>query len=126
MTDYSKLTDRELDALVAEEVFGCSVEFEATNLWPVCKSESETFALPDYSTSIEEAWEVVEAVRALDDEPYGNYITVETVQGCDKYACIIGNEEYRLCVHILEDTPERAICIAALNFIEHYKRTQNA
>jgi hypothetical protein len=57
------MTDRELDALVAEEVFGWQrppPEDQDFTVIPMTYEQWSTLALPHYSTDIAAAWEVVE------------------------------------------------------------------
>lgn len=56
---------RELDALIAEKVMGISVTYEQGDYWPPARpgKNFSTQPIPQYSWSIEAAFEVVEKLR---------------------------------------------------------------
>jgi hypothetical protein len=70
-------TGRELDALIAEKVMGLKVdyEFDEPRIPSLADRYDEWGYLPNYSTSIEAAWEVVDKVyihslrRVVSDGP---------------------------------------------------------
>lgn len=56
---------RELDALVAEKVFGLKVDYEFDEPFaPALRDRYDEYGLvPHYSTSIEAAWDIIEHMR---------------------------------------------------------------
>jgi hypothetical protein len=111
------VTDRELDALVAEKVMGWTY-YPLAGRWAVPNSrpESNTVANPDfprYSADIAAAWEVVEK---LGNE--GCYIGA-SIQlspngraGCSFHSPDTGDHAM-----IWNDSAPRAICLAALKAV---------
>ena len=109
------MTNRELDALVAERVMGCRVAWNAA---PYCDcsvdrphdiaTDDDTFELPLYSTDIAAAWEVVEKIIA---------------RGNNVWVGFYGNTWH---MHFTEDalsqypadTAPKAICLAALQVMD--------
>lgn len=119
MTDYAKLTDRELDATVAEKVFGHEIGFQGKEPGIVrhkVEGDWETWSsLPRFSTDVSAAFLVVEEMR--------------TKQGCAAVLCspvdrgtkwdvTIGDHD-RVAFHGQASDPSlpRAICLAALRAV---------
>ena len=120
------MTDRELDALVAEKVMGCRVAWNAA---PYCDcsvdrphdiaTDDDTFELPFYSTDIAAAWEVVETLGY-------NWSLNRDVGKCWNDYQIAGDLKYRFVLAapgspmegVVADTAPRAICLAALKAME--------
>lgn len=126
----------ELDALIAEKVMGGILRREdgstivkighveySLNDWDINESEynpfSKTYPLFLPSTSISEAWEVVEKMHS---EGYFYTIKNRTVKGSctdSGYSVVFfkaGNSEYRENIRVM-DTISHAICLAALKAI---------
>lgn len=110
---------REMDALIAEKIFGLKVEWEIEYLGEQIPSSKqladkydENGILPLYSTDIAAAWEVVEGVR----EKFNLLMNVHP------YSLVAANGGYRVSVNDLHieldyttaDTAPLAICRAAL------------
>ena len=96
------MTDRELDALVAEKVMG---HFLMGNGF--VDRQNEYVGLPNYSTSIVDAWEVVESLIKQGmywDIRYADEWLVDLATKKDIY-------------YIGADTAPRAICFAALKAV---------
>lgn len=100
---------REMDALVAEKVMGWSVE-EATGYW-LDDEQYIAYSSPlDFSTSIDDAWKVVEKMQDID-----LYILIADgyhhvgwhIELCNKFGETLAN--IRDC-----ETVSLAICRAAL------------
>jgi len=99
---------RELDALIAEKVFGLEVEwkegFGSKEVFPV----SRLTAIPEYSTDIAAAWLVVEKLKgrepsiAYEGEKYGWEVSL-TIN--HEIFCIYGK------------SAPHAICLAALKAV---------
>jgi Phage ABA sandwich domain len=65
-TDYDKMSDRELDALVAERVMGIlKFTLENHEPYPWGASPESDATIPHYSTDIAAAWAVVERIRGF-------------------------------------------------------------
>jgi hypothetical protein len=118
---------RELDALIAEKVMGLEVSFtiyppEGADGYEIQKIGGDCFdgctklhwsSMPEYSTDIAAAWEVVEKVRT-------KKISVSLVTCWDdskdmmQWVCKIewgGTDRFEFA---LQDTAPHAICLAAL------------
>ena len=108
LAEYEKMTDRELDAQVAEKVMG----------WEPYEGQERTWALPGGevlglwipSIDIADAFEVVEKMR-------GKSLNLFTLAAC------MGSQQWSAYVHggdgwIQANTAPRAICIAALAAVE--------
>jgi len=109
------VADRELDALVAEKVMGFEVGiYESyrgiTGISYVCKDKypSGEFDLPNYSTDIKAAWEVVEK---FSDESFELDHFCDGVWTC-KFRWV--DDEGESEAEAKAKTAPRAICLAAL------------
>lgn len=98
------MTDRELDALVAEKVFNQ-------------KYKVAIWEMPYYSRDIAAAWEVVEKIIELyPDLPFGvEYSFCGTSEGYKWYAEL--NPEPDFGPKYMADTAPKAICLAALKAV---------
>lgn len=96
---------RELDALIAEKVMGLKTppneRCSCTNSEWLCRKHG-TF--PRYSTSIADAWEVVEKLGDKD-------FRVEKDYDFEFWICILGNRRRE----VRGTTAPHAICLAALS-----------
>ncbi len=121
------MTDRELDAMIAEKVMGAVWQ----NITPKGRKKVLAFPkdrpmastdgaeiiyygmngsnLPHYSTSIAAAWEVVEKMRALD------FVVFEmSVDGTDDWHARFGKTWPPIEDEGFSKKPAEAICLAAL------------
>lgn len=117
---------RELDALVAERVFGWSVERQAGNSpWLVGHGRNRWTRIENhpFSTDIAAAWEVVEKLQGFDtnrDEPWWSVAVFfgQPGQVCARvYACQPGwliTDTDTVISEAHADTAALAICRAAL------------
>lgn len=96
--DFGKLSDRELDALVAERVMG-QIGWLRNYLGSVHSS------VPHYSTDANAAFRVIETV-------YGHHICIDREIG-GEWECTITSWD-RDAIHVKHSNPARAICLAAL------------
>jgi hypothetical protein len=105
---------RELDAEIAEKVFGYTLDYEfADTLGAPCVTElrdqyDEWGMLPHYSTEIDDAWYVVDKMRRE-----GWRVSVSEVSDA-LWNCRFCPEDTAAYVFALADTPPLAICLAAL------------
>lgn len=124
------MTDRELDALVAEKVMGMWREpwnDEPDHWWQrhsdgtskmhasvkllgawTCHSNS----LPKFSTKLDAAWLVVEEMRRKGWATGIEALVVEP--GPSYYAVVCGRGSSDGAIHVRDESAPRAICIAAL------------
>ena len=118
MTEHeilSEPTGKQLDAWVAEAVFGwVCIEGGPGGggeiFWrtPDGKTLEECDDLPAYSTDIADAWEVVERLRGE------RIYLMRLTNGTDVYGCWFGSGIHDLVYSELCDTAPLAICRAAL------------
>jgi len=108
------MTDTQLDALVAEHVMGWTKYLEdypdgepgeTYDSWDDDKKRLSV--LPNYSTSMAAAWEVVEKQFSK---------TAFTFDHCENYVKLVVAWEGDL-IEIESDTAPRAICLAALKAV---------
>lgn len=118
------MTDRELDALVAEKVMGweCTIKMnelgEEYTEWSNGKGGHlsdwgelrMTDVAPKYSTDIAAAWEVVEKLDLLVPTRF-------LVRDVDGWVVANYDEDLRREDGIVADTAPRAICLAALKVV---------
>ena len=125
MTDIEKLSDRELDALVAEKVMGWKMykgawfpegfDFEVEKHKYNADWLSNGIHIPHYSADIAAAWQVVEKMKAdFSDgsvEGFSLWFSSNPVQ-MPHWKCMFENSED----HVKAEAPTapRAICLAAL------------
>lgn len=104
---------RELDALVAEKVMGwtmlasCPMHISGCSTAGIAPGQQYSSHVPDYSTSIEAAWQVVGKITALDS----THIFVLR-RFYDGWHCAFGAISYEA------DTAPLAMCRAALQAVE--------
>ena len=113
--------NREVDALVAKEVFGCQVEYWEDDGTPYCGCKDKEHKWYDprgcacrlkyYSTEIEAAWEVVEKLRCEEMELRITYI--------NQWACSFSHGRVSPVYSVEADTGPMAICLAALKAVGH-------
>lgn len=105
---------RELDNLVAEKVIGAKRREDGS--WRY--SDQNYSDIPKYSTSIEDAWQVVEKLRRM--RGAGN-ITIQRNDGPDsaEWVCTFDHDEEKVGVGRHDEAPA-AICIAALHAVGYY------
>ena len=108
MNNYENMTDRQLDALIAERVMGWTLSKREGFGWP-CR----TFAAPPvkcakYSTDISAAWQVAEKMKAN-----GMRMSIEDVGShyCTELLPQFRHAAFNRYEH---SNAPRAICIAAL------------
>lgn len=110
------MTDRELDALVAEKVMGWRIERYMTNppkpTGMGMPPDSTTIAeIPAYSTDIAAAWEVVEKMRAQGFDNQFSWRADRPGHRSRPFACFGRNGSAEA------DTLQKAICLAALKAV---------
>lgn len=106
--NYESMTDRELDALVAEKVMGATLCEDGFYEWHSSKFAS--YEAPNYATSIRGAFHVVEAMRER-----GHDWQMDTVN--DKWAaCAVSKRGNEFCSQ--NKSLPRAIVIAALRALD--------
>ena len=123
------MTDSELDALVAEKVFGETMpdtvpvgELQAHLAWVKADPQPCWFAAVDedhahrwfckrFSTLMEDAWEVVEQLRK-------NFVVEITTSSMPvgKVCVAVITHGYEVA-YVISDTAPRAICLAALKAV---------
>jgi hypothetical protein len=113
--DYDKLSDRELDALVAEKVMGwdkCPCGNPECDMWHTADRSDLSAKLPHYSADIAAAWEVVEKLKES-----GRVVVVKADglrgAGAAGYTVLIDGLP-RVDAH----SAARAVCVAALKAAE--------
>ncbi len=111
MVDITNLSDRELDALVAEHVMGKQTEWlEGDDDWFTVRTRNGGkfySELAAYSTDIAAAWEVVEKLT----ENLGTCVNIDVLHATTCVDIEIDRAKVRKAV---EETTPRAICLAAL------------
>lgn len=111
---------RELDALVAEKVFGRKVEWVYDE--EECRKEPMVFmdrtgdfeVLSHYSTSIACAWEVVETLISTDDWAEFSLDYESNL----KWTVAPGSFYHDTAKAVFGETAPHAICLAALKVVE--------
>jgi len=105
-SEYLALPDREKDTLIAEKVMGCKISDNCTELGQGHERRYPDAKIPNYSTSIEAAWEVVERMKDkplhLDGSLKGDWLCKFDAFGLDAGG----------------DTAPEAICLAALKAVK--------
>ena len=122
------MTDRDLDALVAEKVMGREViRRPYSNEGPCLRAldSRQWVPMPNYSTDIAAAWEVADEV--MKRKPWDNGFRLEThcENSEEKWLCFFPKitsappyEEMNPEANEAEaDTAPRAICLASLNTV---------
>lgn len=114
---------REMDALVAEKVMQIAVFVDyatirgqqmAISWWDAPKEDENAKPIPDYSTDIAAAWQVVEAPRLAE---LLEYVEVSVVRYHDRYECHIEDDTAARLYIAEADTAPHAICLAALKAV---------
>lgn len=110
---------RELDALIAKKVFGLVQSETQSHLWrDPSRFENPAMPLPNYSTSISDAWTVVEKLISkknyVDVYMFGPYVEVEIKLHEGNGNTIKAEDPKGLA---LTSAPH-AICLAALKAVE--------
>jgi len=113
MADYEKMSDRELDAAVAEKVMG-----------PDRKSDQHPTFGWHPSTSIAAAWEVVDRVLDLAFSCFGGMTGVNLLYNPyeSRWEASFDWSD-STCVNGWHEKPARAICLAALAAVEAKEKT---
>ena len=108
---------RELDALVAEKVFGQKL-FRGAVVYGNWSPQDDGYDgyvcdVPRYSTDIAAAWKVVEQLETGTDDDLP--MLIHLFQDCDRWKCCVHLQyDHILMATAWEDTAPLAICIAAL------------
>lgn len=104
----------ELDALIAEKVMGFKVgRFGHGDPLEIITPRSEFFPIPNYSTSIEAAWEVVEKLGIL----HGAFTLIQHPDS-QPFSALTGKWHSGFGKFVGEaDTAPHAICLAALKAV---------
>jgi hypothetical protein len=112
---------RELDALVAEKVMGYRQAEDGSWFLPGISTGLGLWELPEYSTSIADAWLVLEQLRAYENTEERVFVRIES---CPDGEWDCGLTAWDDCNHeigidytrsVRASTIELAICLAALN-----------
>lgn len=137
------MTDREIDALVAEKVMGLIIsdihgekcewelwpemfEYDSEYCYELYGSSGHYIPVKKYSTDIAAAWEVVEKLGSIVGYDFTVEITYDkdTAAFPDKYFCTITNGDsnslnpkVKLFMGSSEDSAPKAICLAALKVV---------
>ena len=98
------MTNREIDALVAEKVMGLKF-YHASGEPDLVKVDGKKTDIPKYSTSIEAAWQVVEKIPNMD------------MQFCGDNWCKVTFGYKGDTFTIESHTAPLAICLAALKAV---------
>lgn len=113
--DWNKLTPRERDALIAKKVMGYEDnrptgrpgEMYGINDWYAPGKAVWMLDVPEYTTDIKAAWEIVEKLKTNDDDLF------ELHRDKGEWICsFFCNEAFRV------NHPAEAICLAALHYVE--------
>ena len=128
------MTDRELDALVAEKVMGGKIEHDWVEPFggdlQMCRacernmmdSDRPRHCTPSYSTSIEAAWEVMEKLKDRVGDKERELLEVNWLPAKNKWVAgiwcyeqkMLGGSVARASFVASADSAPRAICLAAL------------
>lgn len=105
------LKNRELDRLIAEHIFGwvdfCGNGDYLMGYPPYYKEKYDIHLdVPNYSTDIRNAWEVVEKLKS-------NGLEISIITDTESTECVIS---HNLCSLTEADTPQLAICLCALKY----------
>lgn len=119
---------RELDALIAEKVMGWKLDYEFADsigapTVPALRDQYDEWGmLPEFSTDISAAWQVV---KRLADSGF-NVTISRVLDWRDKYECYLVKENWRDDERICKgaDTAPLAICLAALKAVEATQKEQ--
>ena len=121
MTVKELQAGRELDALVAEKVMGLKPHrmISCPDNKPGClvyhyEGAWEGYVIPDYSTSISAAWEVVEKLGVND------FVHLSWMPGHKLWTCSLDSTMFGgyINLSVEADTAPLAICRAALKVVE--------
>lgn len=110
MDNITKLTNREIDKSVATTVMGWKIEHGELGHEHFTKN-GEIRYLPFYSTNISDAWKVIDKLK--DNWTYFNLF----YEG-EKWKCDFGRLGFDSTIYD-QDTPQMAICLAALKAVGH-------
>lgn len=99
------MTDRELDAMVAEKVMGWTLHGVAPSGGRVLIAPSGAMGIPNYSTDISAAWQVVEKMRSKRI----HFEMGSTIPG--DWTAYFNNDR------ATDKSAPRAICLAALKAV---------
>lgn len=124
------MTDRELDALVAEKVMGLSkgdyyVDYDKLSFQEqnnINRGQGAViYPLPHYSTSIEAAWQVVEKLKFIEVQILDLGIKRRNFNLCftsdSNWEASWNNRYGHEVCHAYAETVPRAICLAALKVV---------
>lgn len=129
-------TGRDLDALIADKVFGHAVvkttwgkqkqysqlSIGEPSYYDDCGATTLSNPVPDYSTSIESAWEVVEKLKMTVYAPGASFANGEYGNGIEGWSAEVGTDEAYGCERVYDcATAPLAICLAALAAIDKLK-----
>jgi hypothetical protein len=109
------MTNREIDALVAEKVFGYTniqlVENTPHNFFDFCcDGNGTTFIIPHYSTNIAEAWEIVRHMQKDGMCCFYLEFKLEVHDPMWEAGCKLFMGKHDEFITGLGNTPEEAIC----------------
>lgn len=107
---YEELTDRELDALVAEKVFSGKRADDGFWEWP--DSQFASYETPKYTNSLNLVFEVIEAMRKRDMLVK---ITADP-ENANDWVVVMSDDERTFCGW--GNSLPRAICFAALSALD--------
>jgi len=112
---------RELDALIAEKVMGIPVTKEQGDYWPPPDpgKNFSTQPIPDYSTDISAAWEVVEHMRTKHWRDAFTLFSPE-IENATEWRAFFAKKFVSVDDSKFEsgESAPHAICLAALKSVE--------
>ena len=117
---------RELDILVAEKVMGFKIKRKTIDCEYLVEHSQGSARLPDYSTDIAAAWEVMEKLKLVGLEigydRYRNKWFCTNLAEDFRYAFDLSESDFKDLMNddliaILSDTAPHAICLAAIKIV---------
>jgi len=121
----SDMTDCELSQAVHREVFGLEPIILPVKIRPLSDTKAEWHEYPNYSTSISDAWQVVERMRELGWwwSGYGNSLATTVKDVCFTFQSDEDTDRQTKFKVYAQSLP-RAICEAALAAVRNSKKEQ--
>ena len=111
------MNNRELDALIAEKVFGYE-KHEGFNHEPIfLHDDGIVYPAADYSTNIMDAWLVLQRMGKLKYD-----VHIITNGNVAQVLCVIPRRPSFIIAH---QSPTKAICLAALKAVEDALQSTN-
>lgn len=114
---------RELDALVAEKIFGITLvdtftgERRPITAMEVMARENARNTIPHYSTDIAAAWEVVERLTTGNDRWFYDCLWRDPNSGKWRFGNFDADGSFSLLEREMVETAPHSICLAALKAV---------